>query len=346
MSSPHGCKCFRTTRISFQMNDAPTRLEVFPNELLLHLFTYVSPVELQTSWTGLNQRFDAIVRSTPISFELNDTAANTMSRLKYFSPQVVYLSIRVECRTLNLCRFPQLRSLVIDAKLAAAIVDTIQPKVLPRLTRLTFGNRHALKECFRTVCSQMSSGEEQRIPWLKVYHLPELPSSFPLCQQSFAHIHTLILDRVQPWAVHHLLSIHGLLRRLKVTIVNWSANYVSSIPSDLSSGVGHGDLVHFDVTMNAFNKLDDFYPLLSRLPRLQHLHVESDSLTLADFARLAFELNSKMPWLPRFTCYFRQTYVKCMVNVHCLSPFFHGLRCVKVDWGDGWHFYCVTTNVV
>jgi hypothetical protein len=328
------------------MSNTPSRLEVFPDELFLHLFSYIPPIELYSGWTDLNRRLDAILRSVQISFELNDTNAVAIQTLNYFSLQIVYLRVRVSYEALSLSKFSHLRSLIIDTKLSTGQLRVIRPKVLPQLKRLTFSDWRIYEESFNTVCCNLDATSDSQTPWINICHLPTLPSCFLSCRYSLSHIHTMIFDRVHHSSILFILSIRTQLRRLKVTVARWTPDDALTVTLPPTSMCDHEHLVHLDITLNTCNKLDDLYPLLSHLPRLRYLRVACDSLTINDFARLALELNTRLPWLARFTCSFKQTYVENVAELHRLSPLFQRMRCEKVDWGGGWHYYCVTTGLV
>ncbi|CAF4379489.1 unnamed protein product, partial [Rotaria sordida] len=60
-----------------------SRLEIFPDELFLNLFSYIPPTDLYHIWHGLNCRFRAILRSVRISFDLNENTDENTRALNY-----------------------------------------------------------------------------------------------------------------------------------------------------------------------------------------------------------------------------------------------------------------------
>jgi hypothetical protein len=152
----------------------------------------------------------------------------------------------------------------------------------------------------------------------------------------------MIYDRVTPYDIDLILSLQTTLRRLKVTIVRWT-------PDDRISKIQnyqHKNLIHLDVTMNTCNKLDHLYPLLSHLPSLKYLHLACDSLTINDFTKLSFELNTRVPWLERFSCSFKQTLIDDIKILHSMNRLFRHMKCKKIEWSGGWYYHCVTTENV
>ncbi|CAF1283843.1 unnamed protein product [Adineta ricciae] len=326
------------------MNSKPSRLEILPDELILDLFSYIPSIELYYTWYGLNRRLSAIIRSVKISFDLNDNTERTIHTLNYFSSQIVRLHIRNCFDNLDLRCFSNLRSLIIDTKLTSDQLHAIHPSALPHLKRLTFSEWWIDHEPLNSIIFTQHSSENQSMTWLKVYHIPTMPSYFLRHYQPLSYVHTMIFDRVHPCNINIILSVQTLLRRLKLTVVRWMPDDGLSKILPSVRQYQHTCLVHLDVTMNTWDKLDDLYPILSHLSCLEHLHVTCDSLTTNDFKRLAIELHTRVPTMKRFTCSFRQTYVENIKTVQCLSPLFRYMRCTKVQWEGGWHYYCVTTN--
>lgn len=328
------------------MTNTLSRLEIFPDELFLDLFSYIPPIDLYHVWNGLNRRLSAIIRSVRISFDLvENTDANTRA-LNYFSQQIVYIRLRLPYQSLDLRQFRNLHSLIVDTKLTKRQIDSIQPKNLPYLKRLAFSKWSNDEEILNEIIFNRNSSNEQIFQWLKVYHLPLIPNYYLINTSNLSHIQTMIFDRVTPWDIDLILALQPTLRRLKVTIVRWmSDDTISKIPPT-GKNYQHKSLTHLDTTMNTCNRLDDLYPLLSHLSCLRSLYIACDSLTINDFKQLAFELVTRVPWLERFNCSFKQTYIENMENVHSMNPLFRHMKCRKVEWNGGWYYYCVATGNV
>jgi hypothetical protein len=317
-----------------------SRLEIFPDELFLDLFSYISSVELYLVWHGLNHRFNAILRSVRISFDLNEDPVYNNYILNYFSQQIVYIHLSIPYPSLDFKQFPNLRSLIINTKLTKEQLDSIRPNIFPRLQRLTFSEWWKDKEPLNDIIFHRKTSTE----WLKVYHLPSMPSYFLNNPSNLSHIQTMIFDRVTAADVNLILSLQKTLRRLKVTIVPWMMDDKISKISFHNQNYQHQHLIHFHTTVNTWNKLDDLYPLLSHLTSLRYLYIACDSLTIHDFKQLAFELNTRIPWLEYFHCRFKQTFIDNVKELHSMSPLFRHMKCKKIEWEGGWHYYCVTTE--
>jgi hypothetical protein len=314
------------------MNNS-SRLEIFPDELFLDLFSYIPPTDLYHVWHGLNRRISAILRSVRISFDLTDNTAENIYALDYFSRQIVYIHLHISYNSFDFKQFPNLYSLIIDTKLTNEQLNSIQPNILPRLKRLTFSDWWKHEEPLNEIIFNQNSS------WLKLYHLPSMPNYFLSNPLNLSHINTMIFDRVTSYDIDLILSLQTTLRRLKVTVVRW-------IPDDKiakTQNYQHKHLIDLDITMNTCNKLDNLYPLLSRLLSLKYLCIACDGLTISDFQQLAFELHARVPRLEHFYCSFRQTFINDIKKLHCMNPLFRHMKCKKVEWNGGWYYYCITT---
>lgn len=317
-----------------------SQLEVFPDELFLDLFSYISPQDLYRCWRHLNSRLTAIIRSVRISFELNEDLQINQEIFDYFAAQINHLHLRIPCQTLEFRQFPFLKSLVLDTKLTRTQMNSIQSIILPQLQRLTLTETWKHQSLFnKKLFDEIYSKQ-----WIKVLHLPSLPDYFLEHSNQFAFIQTMIFNRMTLTDVHRILSLQKLLKRLKVTIVTSSTEDKFSQISINNTTYQHEHLIDFHTIMNTFNRIDDLYGLLSRLSRLKYLHVECDSLNYQDFKRLAVELNTRIPKLKIFNCTFKQTRVENINDIHCLSPLFRRIKQKKIEWTGGWHYYCITTQ--
>lgn len=325
------------------MNNKKPRLEIFPDELFLDLFSYIPPVDLFRVWCGLNRRISAIIRSIRISFDLNEYTDANIRALDYFSKQIVFLHLHISYRSLDLTKYSNLRSLIINTQLTIQQLNSIQPVYLPFLRRLAFSKWSNDDEIINDIIFNQDSSTVQAIPWLKVYHLPKIPNYFIGRTLALSHINTMIFDRVTPFDISLILYLQPTLRRLKITIVRWM--FDDFMPKFFlhDKNFQHKNLHYLEITMNTCNRLDDLYPLLQHLPCLRSLYIACDSLTLSDFKRLAIELVTRTPYLRKFNCSFKQTYIESIEVLQNMSPLFRHMKCRKIEWTGGWHYYCVTT---
>ena len=322
-----------------------SQLEIFPDELFLELFSYISPSELFHVWHGLNRRFNAILRSIRASFDLFENTDNNHRALNHFSEQTVYIHLHASFGSLNLRQFPNLRSLISSVPLTKEQLESIRPLSLPCLERLTFLTHLPSSESLNDIIYARRSNENGRT-WVKVYRLPRLPVYLTRNSSRLDHIQSMIIDRVTTLDIEVILSLFTFLRHLKVTVVPKTMIDKSKLPMQVSNRTyQHHHLIQLNITMNTSDKLDEFYPLLSRLSSLRSLYVACDSLSISDFQQLAVELHSRVPWLKRFNCSFQQTHFDDISKLHSLSPFFHRLKCQKIEWCGGWYYYCITTQL-
>lgn len=319
-----------------------SRIEIFPDELFLELFSYIAPLDLYRSWLNLNNRLRSITRSVKISFDLFENSSDVVETLNFFCSQTVYIHFHTSCPSLNLKNFFNLRTLTIDVILSREQLESIRPENLPFLKRLTFSSllpdNEPLTDLLLT--RRLNTNESR---WIDVYHLPRLPVFLVKLSSKLDHLQSLIIDRATTPDIETILSYLNFLRHLKVTVVPKPIEKGRSTMKNTDPHYFHRSLVNLNITMNTCDKLDEFFPILSRLISLKSLYVACDGLIFNDFQQLAFELHTRVPWLKRFNCSFQQTYVDDMMKLHSLTPFFHRMRCRKVEWPGGWHYYRITT---
>lgn len=318
----------------FQMK---SQLEIFPNELLLELFSYLSPTEIYQTWSGLNGRFQSIFQSVQMSLVLLENAGESIRILNEFSSQIIFIHLRVSIPNLDFQKFLNLRSLIIDAKLTDEQIQTIKSQFLPSLRRLTLTEEGKQDKSF----DEMVFHPKLSSAWIQVYHLPSISKCFLHKSSNISHIQTMIFDRLTSNDVHLILTFLPNLRRLKVTVVPSISDEI--LFSDVN--YQHRNLIDFHAKMNTHNKLDELYPLLSHLPSLRYLSVIGDSLMINDFEQLALQLHTRVPQLQRLNCSFKQTRIENINRLHRMSPLFHRMKCREIQWiGTGWYYYCITTE--
>ena len=318
-----------------------SQLEIFPNELFLELFSYIPPRELHRTWSCLNRRFLEIFRAVQMSVVLLENHDDHLRILNDFSLQIIFIHLRVPVPGLDFRKFPNLRSLMIDAKLTDDQLDSIHRDFLPSLRRLVLTEQGKNDRSFdELIFQQMRSSS-----WIKVYQIPSISRYFIYQPTQYSHIQTMIFDRLTLCDVHFILLALPTLRRLKVTIVPslGDENLSRIFPSN--PNYQHRSLIDLHCKINTHNKLDVLYPLLSHLPSLRFLSIIGDSLLINDFEQLALQLHTHLSQLERLNCSFKQTWIENIERLHCMSPLFHRMTCRRIQWiGTEWHYYCVTTE--
>lgn len=314
-----------------------SNFEILPDELLLELFSYLSPMEIYHTWSGLNYRFRSIFRSVQMSLILLENAGESIRILNEFSSQIIFIHLRVPIPSLDFRKFSNLRSLVIEAKLTDEQIQSIEPQYLPSLRRLTVTEEGKQEKSFDEI---IFNGKIVSA-WIRVYHLPSISRCFLLKPSTMSHIQTMIFDRLRSFDVHVILIFLPTLRRLKVTIV-------PSIPEDIllsHNNYQHKHLIDFHIKLNTHNRIDELYPFLSHLNILRYLTITGDGLTIKDFEKLALQLHTQASQLQRLNCSFKQTRIDNIQQLHQMSPLFHRMKCREIQWiGTGWYYYCVTTE--
>jgi hypothetical protein len=115
-------------------------LEDLPDELLLDIFTYLSPIDLFTSFAYLNYRFDSILCDQSAQLAIEITNNNHYTEIDYFANYFTHLYISNDL--IDIRHFNNIRSLTLGPsprptdELLYQLID--QPaKYFPYLTQLT-----------------------------------------------------------------------------------------------------------------------------------------------------------------------------------------------------------------
>ena len=119
------------------MTSNPSKLEMFPNELLLGIFGYFEFRDLYDSFSNLNFRFNQLLRSMKnfsIILEYNNPLVVSL-----FSRRIIRLIV-VEWTDIDLKRFPNLRSLTL-IQATDAQMRQIQYEVTPNLEYLSISSK-------------------------------------------------------------------------------------------------------------------------------------------------------------------------------------------------------------
>jgi len=117
------------------MNDIIPTIEIFPNELLIELFEYISPYDLYNIFFNLNSRLNSIINSLQnLRLILPEDWDNKERRIPFFASQISTLIIKHD-ELVDFSYYSNIRSL----KLSMPTVDqcnALQPSLLPNLERI------------------------------------------------------------------------------------------------------------------------------------------------------------------------------------------------------------------
>jgi len=197
-----------------------SRLESLPNELLLYAFSIIPTFDLLKSMSYLNARFDAILHSVILTWDLGWPL---LDELFSHLHQIVYLNCSssfVFMPDFSPSILPQLRSLTIN-KASPTQLRNIHPRYLPHLVHLsvipfyveTEQELQLLKTLF--VC-------KERFTQLKSCRLESLRDILPsLTIQEPSPLRALTLDRCEPDLIVQLLP---LLTYLNLTLLTTTFN--------------------------------------------------------------------------------------------------------------------------
>jgi hypothetical protein len=119
------------------MNDPS--IEIFPNELLIELFEYITPYDLYTAFFNLNFRLNSIINSLQnLQLTLQEDWDNKEHTIPFFALQISTLIIRHD-ELINFSYYANIRSLKLSMPTANQC-NAIQPSFLPNLEHLYISN--------------------------------------------------------------------------------------------------------------------------------------------------------------------------------------------------------------
>jgi len=131
--------------MSDHIHHEKSTLELFPDELFLELFSFIKPIDLYYSFSGLNSRLNNILHDIDIYIHIinNDQCEQYKNCMDFFASQIIYLAIDCHWTCLsyeiNLRPFINLQSLHLPMPSEEQCRD-IRPQYFSHLTHLTINN--------------------------------------------------------------------------------------------------------------------------------------------------------------------------------------------------------------
>jgi hypothetical protein len=315
----------------------PSTIENFPDELFLEIFQFLDVYDLCHSWSKLNRRLAAILRSVPMHAQLTAETDYEGSKayLQHCASQLIYMSI--ECNwnlpePLDMRPFSNLHSLHLKM-LSHALFKQIVPDNMPHLTylgvkRIQTGINPAfllfgpvqfahLTTC-RFPCFFVTSDHLQ--PCLTVRSL-----YIQFCQ------HKIFYEQV-------LALLPNLMSFESVFGTSW---YLSDVhPKANILLTRHNTLCYLKLQLHMFMTLNPLRQVLVLLPHLRWLSLSSN--ILIDFEKMANILQTHAPQLKYFKIIVQCIQNECipdMAFVEKMSPWFAGMNMQKCDDNE-----CIISN--
>ncbi|CAF2518580.1 unnamed protein product [Rotaria sp. Silwood2] len=177
------------------MNDIISSIEIFPNELLIALFKYISPYDLYNTFFNLNSRFNSIIDSLQNLYViLEEDWDNNERTIPFFSSHISSLIIKHD-ELIDFSYYSNIRSLKLSMPTANQC-NAIQPCLLPNLEHLYISNLF------------FSDNSEQLCRFI--------------FSPSFSRLRTCHIDRMTINNDHPYSSLS--LQQLTVTPCTWKSN--------------------------------------------------------------------------------------------------------------------------
>lgn len=199
-----------------------SKLESFPDELFIELFSYIKPVDLYTGFVNLNYRIDAILHDIQIhiSIDNDNQYVEHQQCMEYFANQVTYLAIGYHwsCLYDHIClrRFSNLRSLHLP-KPNKRQSQEIYPEYLPHLIHLTINDNG-----FKSILSRSSKFSNLRTCCIPRVYSSVTTQINPL-QLCFT-LQTLSLYSCSMKDLFHLFQYVPNLKYLQVILTSMAEN--------------------------------------------------------------------------------------------------------------------------
>jgi hypothetical protein len=200
-----------------------SQLESLPNELLLYAFSIIPTFDLLKSMSHLNARFDAILHSVILTWDLGwPLLAELFNHLH----QIVYLncsSSLVFMPDFSPSILPQLRSLTIN-KASSTQLRSIHPRYLPHLVHLSIIPLYLETEQELQLLKTLFLDKERftQLKSCRLESLRDILSSLTIQEPS--PLRALTLERCEPDLIVQLLKLFPLLTYLNLTLLTTTFN--------------------------------------------------------------------------------------------------------------------------
>ncbi len=201
-----------------------SRLEILPDELLLNIFSMIPTFDLLKSMSHLNSRFDAILRSVILTWDLGWPLLNEFFNHLH---QIVYLNCSssfVFMPDFSPCILPQLRSLTLN-EASSIQMRSIRPEYLPHLVHLSMTPLYTETEEEMQLLETLFI-DQKRFIHLKTCRLESLRDILPrLSIQISSPLRALTLHRCDANIITDLLKLFPLLTYLNLTLISAAFNF-------------------------------------------------------------------------------------------------------------------------
>lgn len=195
-----------------------SRLEILPDELLLYILTMIPTFDLLKGLSHLNSRFDAILQSVVLSWDLKwpllDELFNHLHQIVYLNSTSSFVSMPDFSPSI----FSQLHSLTLNEASPIQMRD-IRPQYLVHLVHLSITPLYIETEEEIKLLETLFFSK-QRFVQLKSCHLESLRDILPrLSPQISSPLRALTLNQFDADEILQLLELFPLLTYLNLTVI-------------------------------------------------------------------------------------------------------------------------------
>ena len=218
------------SNISFTFSsDMSTRLERFPNELLLNLFEYFDIPNLHHSFWGINQRFNNTLRSLTNLFFIIDNNHSLSTNI--FTRQITRLKINTS-QAVDLSQFSNLHSLEL-CRASDIHIGQIQSDIMPKLHSLIISTPFHISLPIELIEEIFSNS----FHFLHHARLPRLDSLQTSVQLQSLSLHSLYITCTNTNVIPQILLACPNLLCFHVTFFGQNHHILPPLPSVYDHGI-------------------------------------------------------------------------------------------------------------
>jgi hypothetical protein len=299
------------------LSDMSTRLEHFPNELLLDVFRHVDLRDLFHGFLALNSRFNDLIRSLKsfsLTLDKDETAVTAL-----FGPQIVRLVVSIP-DDIDYRQYPNLRSLTL-AVATRSQLQGIQPDRIPNLIYLSHWFARDHWSSYRISHDVFSKDFHS----LRHVYFENLYSSDICSWRRSASVRYVYINCADPNAVEDILSLCHELKHLEVNIRTKKNTLV--LPCSTQRHPLRLLILRFCTEIVPFYTVDN---LLAFVPNVEWLRLSFTAE--ASFDRVALAVIDRFRCLRRFDCCIAQMIkdgqaIVDVSKIRSMHPCFNRIQC-------------------
>ncbi|CAF4131072.1 unnamed protein product [Rotaria sp. Silwood2] len=294
------------------MTNNPSKLEIFPNELLLEIFDYFELRDLYYSFSNLNIRFNKLLRSVKnfsIIFEHNDPLM-----ISLFARQIIRLVV-VTWNDINLKRFQNLRSLTLY-QATGAQMRQIRYEFIPNLEYLSISSKFNSSSLIQLVNDIFSN----KFPSLHHICFRRFIESYD-CSWSFSsNLKSVCIIYCEPIIISLILASYPHLLYLQIELSSNNQRMDFSPVSFDNHPLKR--LLFFDSYTACIS--DHMDTILTYMPNIEWLCLEfSCKIPLVD---LMSTIANRLTYLRQFYCQITVSSIIDLDRIRQIHPYFNRIQ--------------------